>query len=177
MSALTDALIARQEAALGAPLGYLRTIAGASTAAFVKFGAFAPLAGHRVATPAPVWHLARLGATMAQDCGTCVQIVVNQARADGVPAATLRAALDDDPAGLDDAERLALRFGRIVAAPAGSASADDEGARQVGGDVEAWFGETVRVELALAVATASVFPLLKRGLGQDLACALVTVEV
>ena len=40
-----------------------------------------------------------------------------------------------------------------------------------------WFGEAVRVELALAVATSQVFPILKRGLGQDLACALVQVEV
>ena len=169
MSALTDAVIARQEAALGAPLGYLRTVADASTSAFVKLGAFAPLAGHRSVTPPTVWHLARLGATEVQDCGTCVQVVVNQARADGVPASILQAALTGDDARLDDAERLALRYGRAVA------GRDD--ARTVVGEVRDWFGQPVLVELALAVATAQVFPILKRGLGQDLACALVTVEV
>lgn len=169
MSALTDALIARQEAAVGAPLGYLRTVADASTAALAKLAAFGPLAGHRKATPAVVWHLARLAATQVQDCGTCVQIVVNQARADGVAALILQGVLAGDESRLDDAERLALRFGRAVAS--------GDGARQASDDVLAWFGETVRVELALAVATAQVFPILKRGLGQDLACALVTVEV
>ena len=169
MSALTDAAISRQEKRLGASLEYLRSLADASTAAFVKMAAFAPLAGHRVETPLAVWHLARLAATRVQDCGTCLQIVVNQARADGVAASTLRAALDGDESRLDDAERLALRFGRAVAGR--------DGAHQAGDDVEARFGETVRVELALAVATVQVFPALKRGLGQDLACALVEVEV
>ena len=169
MTTLADAVISHQEKRLGAPLDYLRTIADTSASAFVKMAAFAPLAQHRVETPPAVWHLARLAATVGQDCGTCVQIVVNQARADGVAAATLRAALDGDTPHLDDGERLALRFGRAVAG--------GEGARQAGVDVQGWFGETVRVELALAVATAQVFPVLKRGLGQDLACALVTVDV
>ena len=169
MSALTDAAIARQEAALGAPLGYLRTVADASTAAFVKFAAFGPLAAHRRVTPPVVWHLARLAATQVQDCGTCVQVVVNQALADGVAASVLQLALAGDESRLDDAERLALRFGRAVAAR--------DGARAAGDAVRDWFGEPVRVELALAVATAQVFPILKRGLGQDLACSVVTVEV
>ncbi len=169
MSALTDAVIARQEAQLGAPLDYLRSLADASTVAFLKFGAFAPLAGHRAQAPAAVWHLARLAATRAQDCGTCVQIVVNQAKADGVAASVLQAALDGDEPRLGDDERLALRFGQAVAS--------GDGAHQAGGDVQTRFGETVRVELALAVATAQVFPILKRGLGQDLTCARVTVEV
>lgn len=169
MSRLTDALIARQEAAVGAPLDYLRTVADTSTAALVKLGAFAPLAAHRHHAPVIAWHLARLAATTVQDCGTCVQIVVNQARADGVPASILQGVLAGDESRLDDAERLALRFGRAVAAR--------EDARQVVAEVRDWFGQDILVELALAVATAQVFPILKRGLGQDLTCALVSVEV
>ena len=169
MNALAERAIQKQERTLGVPLDYLRTVADTSTAAFVKFGAAAPLFAHRQHAPAAVWHLARLGATRVQDCGTCVQIVVNQARADGVPAATLRAALDGQVNGLSDDERLALRYGEAVAARDGA-----------GGAVEAVrerFGEAVQVELALAVATAQLFPILKRGLGQDVACALVEVEV
>lgn len=169
MNALLDRAIARQEAALGAPLDYLRTIADVSTPAFLKFGAFAPLAGHRRAAPADVWHLARLAATRVQDCGTCVQIVVNQALADGVAPSVLRAALDDDLDALDDGQRLAFRFGHAVAAR--------DAARETVDQCKAWFGHEVHVELALAVATAQVFPILKRGLGQDLACSLVTVEL
>ena len=169
MRAVTDRIIASQEAALGVPLDYLRSIAGTSTAAFAKFAAAAPLLGHRQHAPAGVWHLARLAATRVQDCGTCVQIVVNQARADGVPAATLRAALDGEAETLGDDERLALGYGEAVA------TRRDEGAA-VEAVRERW-GEPVLVELALAVATAQLFPVLKRGLGQAVACSLVTVDV
>ncbi|MEM0963327.1 MAG: hypothetical protein AAGK21_12415 [Bacteroidota bacterium] len=169
MNALLARSIARQEADLGVPLDYLRSIGDVSGAALLKFAAFAPLAQHRRETPADIWHLARLSATQVQDCGTCVQIVVNQALADGVAPTLLRDALADDPAALDDGQQLALRFGRAVASR--------EEAREATDAVRDWFGESVRVELALAVATAQVFPILKRGLGQDLACALVQVEL
>ena len=170
MRALTETVIRRQEAALGAPLDYLRTLADASPAAFVKFGLAMPLAGHRRAVAAAPWHLARLAATRVQDCGTCVQIVVNQARADGVPAATLRAALDGRGDYLGEDERLALRYGEAVAACSDDAAGLVE-------DVRQRLGEAALAELALAVATAQLFPVLKRGLGQAVACALVAVEV
>lgn len=167
MNPFVERAIARQEAALGASLDYLRTLGETSTAAVVKMGAFAPLAEHRKAAAPDVWHLARLAATQVQDCGTCVQIVVNQALSDGVPRPLLRAALE--AGALEDGQRLAMAFGRAVASR--------EGALEAGDAVRDWFGEDVRVELALAVATCQLFPILKRGLGQDLACALVTVEV
>lgn len=170
MNALTERIIQKQEDALGAPLDYLRTIAAASPAAFVKFGLAMPLAGHRRAVAAGPWHLARLAATRVQDCGTCVQIVVNQALADGVPAATLRAALDGRPDALAEDERLALGYGEAVAARSDSAPERVEVVRQR-------LGEAALAELALAVATAQLFPILKRGLGQSVACALVEVDV
>ena len=39
------------------------------------------------------WHLARLAATQAEDCGTCVQIVVTLAKADGVAPGLIQTAL------------------------------------------------------------------------------------
>lgn len=169
MGALTDRVIARQERALGVELDYLRSIADTSTAALAKFALAMPATQHRDAIPATLWHLARLAATRAQDCGTCVQIVVNAARADGVPAAALQGALDEDGKLTLD-EQLVMRYGEAVAA-----RADD-----VGEAVEAVrerFGEPGLVELALAVATVQLFPILKRGLGQDVACSRVEVTV
>ena len=74
-----------------------------------------------------------------------------------MPASILQAVLAGDESRLDDAERLALRYGRAVA------SRDD--ARAVVAEARDWFGQEVLVELALAVATAQVFPILKRGAG------------
>ena len=166
MRALTDRIIDRQEATLGVPLDYLRSIADTSPAAFAKFAAAAPLLGHRRHAARAVWHLARLAATRVQDCGTCLQIVVNLALADGVAPATLRAALDGGDLAPD--ETLAFEYGEAVAQ--GDAGGAVDAVR------ERW-GEPVLVELALAVATAQLFPIIKRGLGQAVACSLVEVEV
>ena len=170
MNPLFERAVARQERALGVPLAYLRTIGDASMAAFLKFGLFAPLAAHRRVVPPAPWHLARLAATRVQDCGACVQIVVNAARADGVPAATLRAALADALDQLPELEALAHRFGHAVAAREANVDA-------LRGDVAQFFGEEGVVELALAIATAQLFPIVKRGLGQAQACSLVQVDV
>ncbi len=44
-------------------------------------------------------------------------------------------------------------------------------------EVEARFSADVHVELAMAVAMCQMFPVLKRGLGHAVACALVAVDV
>lgn len=169
MGALTDRVIARQERALGVELDYLRSIAAMSTSAFVKFGAAMPATQHRERVPTTLWHLARLAATRVQDCGTCLQIVVTQARRAGVPAAALQSALDADGRLTHD-EKLAIRYGEAVAARAADVAEAVQAARDR-------FGEDGLTELALAVATVQLFPILKRGLGQDVACSLTEVDV
>lgn len=172
MNPLVDRAIAAQERRFGVPMDHLRRIAGASTAAFAKFGLFAPLASHRSALPADVWHVARIAATQAADCGTCVQVAVNAARLDGVPPAVVRAALAADTAtgdgeandALGPDAALARRFGHAVAA-------DAPDRREIVAAVAGRFGETGQTEMALAVATVLVFPTVKRGMGLDVACA------
>ncbi|WP_412063264.1 hypothetical protein [Rubrivirga sp. IMCC45206] len=169
MGALADRVIAAAEARVGVSMPYLTTLADTSGAAFAKWMLAMPAADHRKAAPREAWHLARLGATVAQDCGTCVQVVVTVARRDGVGAILLRQALDA-PETLSDDLREAYAFGHAVATQA------DDVADHVQA-IEALFGHPAHVELAMAVAMCHIFPVIKRGLGQSLACALVTVEV
>ena len=170
MNALADRLIAQQENKLGAELGTLRAVAASSTAAFAKFGLAAPLLEHRKHVAPGPWHLARLAATRVQDCGTCVQIVVDAARADGVPADRLRSALAGELDALAPEEAAAWRYGEAVAGRSDAVADAVQAARRA-------FGDKGLAELALAVATVQLFPILKRGLGQDVACRLVHVEV
>lgn len=170
MGAVAHQIITVAERQVGLPLPYLHTPADASAVAFAKWLAATPATTHRKAAPRDAWHLARLAATHAQDCGTCVQVVVHMARQDGVPAETLRAALDGREEDLSEPERVAVGFGRAVASNAP--------------DVLDWvrraeeaFGYAAHVELAMAVAMCQIFPVVKRGLGQAVACSLVTVEV
>ena len=65
---------------------------------------------------------------------------------------------------------LAYRYGTAVA----SSSADADFTRE---QVLTRFNKTVLMELALCVATARVYPTVKRGLGYARSCNLVTIDV
>ncbi|MEM8600514.1 MAG: carboxymuconolactone decarboxylase family protein [Bacteroidota bacterium] len=170
MRSLIERSIVQHEGMLGVELDYLRSLADVSSGLFTKFTLAIPATAHRKHAPLHAWHLARLGATRVQDCGTCVQYVVNAALHAGASPEVLRAALDNDASSLGDADYLALQFGEAVAAR--TPEAEDLRVRLV----EA-VGDEAAVEIALAVAMAQIYPILKRGLGQTVACALVTVEV
>lgn len=169
MGALADRAIAAAERQTGCDMPYLRTLADASGGAFARWMLTAPAAQYRKRAPLDAWHLARLGATVAQDCGTCVQLVVTVAQRDGVSATTLRQALDA-PDDLYGDARAAYAFGHAVTT--GSGNVADRVA-----EVEALFGHEAHVELAMAVALCQIYPAIKRGLGQSLACSLVTIEM
>lgn len=160
--------IAAAERDLGAPLDYLRHIAGTSLPAFVKFSLFTPLARHRKTLPAEPYHLARIAATRLEDCGTCVQIEVNTALRQGVDRTLVQAAVEgrahDLPADLADV----IRFAETVAM-----QADDADLRE---SIRARYGEEGLVELALGIASARVFPTTKRALGYAQSCSLVPLS-
>lgn len=147
---------------------YLRAIAGQSKRAFAKFLLILPLARHRRAVSIPAYFAARISAVRAQDCGICVQM--NMARQHGVPPEVLRAALEDRMDRLPPEVAAAHQFARAVAG-----RTENEGALRE--QVRRYFGEEGLVELALAIATAQVFPVTKRALGYVTGCALVNVEM
>ena len=170
MGALANRIITLAEGRVDVPMPYLRTLADASGAAFSKWLLAMPAAMHRSATPKAAWHLARVGATQAQDCGTCVQVVVNDALREGVRPETLRAAVDGREEALTDEELLALGFGRAV-------SSQDPDVLGVGRARRDGLWAPSHIELAMAVAMCQIFPVIKRGMGLAVACSLVTVEV
>ena len=124
----------------------------------------------RKGVPRRTLHLAVLGATAEQDCGECLQIVVNLALADGVPAEVLRAALAGRDEAMDGADGEALAVGRGV-------TRDDPDVEELRDVLRARYGDRGLQELALGVASAQFFPVLKRGLGFARSCSVVGVEV
>ena len=147
-------------------MDYLRYAAEHDPSAVVKFGLLQPATTHRKTLPPEVYHAARIAATQAADCGTCVQIEVNAAREAGVSADAIRAVLAGEPLA---PEADAVAFARAVVA-----GEDPGGLRQ---RLVERFGDRGLVELALAITTAQAYPTMKRALGFATACALVEVEV
>ena len=167
---LIDAGIRAAERRLGVPMDYARDIARTSPATFDRLQRLSALTNHaREGDPAP-FHLAGLGAAMHDDCGECVQIHANLARADGVRPEWLRAALadrlDELPAPLADA----FRLGRSVAA--GAPAMEEYRAR-----LQQHYGAAMVTALAFEIGMARFYPSLKRALGVARSCALVTVKV
>ena len=66
--------------------------------------------------------------------------------------------------------RTAFDFGQAVVLHA-------EDAATLGDAIEAKFGRTVRLELAMTAATVRAYPAMKRGLGLGKPCALVPMQV
>jgi alkylhydroperoxidase family enzyme len=151
-------LLAQQERLLGASLDRLRHIASWSLPALGKISLLAALGNHRRALPAEAFHVARLLATLHEDCGACVQTEVNLARKDGVSPRVIRAVLDRQPRDLSVELNGVYRFTEAVLDRTG----DDEWLRD---QLRNIYGDEAVIELALAIAIARFFPTAKRALG------------
>lgn len=161
----------KEERSLGESVDYVRHIVRSSLPAFFKFALFTPLSQHRRKLPPTPYHVARIVATRDEDCGTCVQIEVNLAGRDGVPADVIRAVLNNRPEDLTPELAEVYRFTKAVVEASGE---EEEELRQ---RIRERYGEEGLVELALGMAAARVFPVTKRALGYATSCALVEIKV
>lgn len=109
----------KEERALGESVDYVRHIVRISLPAFFKFALFTPLAQHRRKLPPTPYRIARIVATQDEDCGTCVQIEVNLARKEGVPADLIRAVLNNRPEALPPELADVHRFAKAVVEASG----------------------------------------------------------
>lgn len=169
MKWLARKLIANAERATGETADFMRDIHDASPAAFWKFGMFTAMARHKGPVPPEAVHAARIAAVMAEDCGPCLQTVVNYALGDKIDANVIRAAVIGDADALDTRTRTAFLFARAVAAR-------DPICDEYRQKIELWWGKEGAVELAFAIASTRVFPTVKRAMGYAQACQHVIIE-
>ena len=161
--------LAKEERVLGESLDYLRGILAHSLSAFFKFGMFIPLSKHRKVLPTDAYRVARIVATRDEDCGPCVQIELNLAQKEGVPAKVLQAVIDEKPESLPDSLREVYDFAQAVIGNTAEQGALREKMRQR-------FGQEGLNELALGMASARVFPMTKRATGYAKSCSKVTLR-
>jgi hypothetical protein len=147
---------------------YLREIAEAPGGAFEKLKHFMPVTMHRHAAPADLFHMARIGATLVEDCGPCAVTAAQGALQDGVDRDLVNLALAADP------PEGSLKTGFVFGAAIAQQSPDS---LALGDAIEAEFGRIVRLELAMTAATVRAYPAMKRGLGLTMACSLTRLEV
>jgi alkylhydroperoxidase family enzyme len=149
-------------------LAYLHHIAETSRSAVAVLALFLPMARYRRVVPAAAFHVAVLVAVRAQDCGTCVQVGVKMARDDGVTGKVLRAVLQDQPDQLPADLADVYHYARAVVQ-----QQDDAALRE---QLRDRYGDAGLIDLAYALATAQMFPVLKRALGYATTCARVDLD-
>ena len=159
-----------EERKLGESIDYVRHIVRTSIPAFLRFAKIFPIANYRKRLPLEAKHVAQIVASRDEDCGTCVQIGINLATADGVPPEVLRAVLDTEPGRLDEKLADVYRFAEAVVTASGEE--DALRARMV-----EHFGQEGLIELALAIGSSRFFPIVKRSLGYATSCSAVKLEV
>jgi alkylhydroperoxidase family enzyme len=165
MRFLLSKAIDAMERRLGCSMDYVRFLLRVSVRALLAFVGTALLGSYRSRMPRAARYVAQIVATQSEDCGSCVQICVHMAKADGVPDSILEDALygrlDRLPAGLAEVHR----FAHAVCAWESNAGELRERVRRR-------FGDEGVTDIALAIAAARVFPVAKRALGYSQSCSL-----
>jgi hypothetical protein len=147
---------------------YMHEIAGAPGHAFEKFAHFMPASMHRDQAPHDLFQMARIGATLVEDCGPCALTAARWALQHGMAPDLVNAALAGKPPEGD--LKTAFDFGHAIA----TQSAD---AFILGDAIEAKHGRATRLELAMTAAIVRSYPAMKRGLGLTKSCSMTKLEV
>jgi len=169
LKALLHAITGRFAKRYDYDVSYMRDLIDTDPAAFFAFSKVQGLAGYRKGPPEAVVAAALVG-TLAEDCGPCTQIVVRMAEEKGVSPKVLKAVLEGDEAGMGPDAALAWRFAR--ASLARDMNAADPLRDEI---VERWGGKAL-ASIALAIASARVYPTVKYALGHGKTCSKVMVK-
>lgn len=148
---------------------YMKEMLAAAPEALAAFQAFLQMVGHRKECPLAHYHVAGIAAFREVDCGPCLQLNVRYAVAAGLPSDLIEAALNN-PDLLPTRHRQVHEFARAILR--GEPTVDSLRATLV----EA-LGETSVIEIGLRVASAQVFPVVKRAMGHYQSCALTRIEI
>lgn len=169
LKGIIERMIRKQEIATGESADFLRDMYGAAPAGFWRFALFVPMSRFRTALPLDAACAVRIAAVHAEDCGPCLQTVINLSLAAGASPEVLRAAVAGDLAAMDERTRTAFEFARAIAAR-------DIHAEDLRPVIERWWGKAGITEIALAIASTRVFPTVKRAMGYAQACQRVVIE-
>jgi hypothetical protein len=160
-------MIARTEKQLGVPLDESHYMLEHSPGATLAFSTVQIWANRHKAVPVDAYYVAKIAAYLEEDCGSCLQIAVNLALKSGVSRELVRNAAQ----GREDLLSAELRdVYRFAAKQANRIDSDELRDR-----IRARYGDEGLIELAMAIASARMFPAFKRTIGFAKSCSLVRV--
>jgi len=163
------ARLAKEERKLGESIDYVRYILHVSLRAFFRFVKIFSISNYRDTLPVDAYHIARIVAARDEDCGTCVQIEVNLAKASGISATALHSVINNNPEELPPHLAHVYRFVEAVVKSTG----EEDALRPT---IVDQYGEKGLIELALAIGASRFLPVTKRTLGYATKCTKVDIH-
>ncbi len=148
---------------------YMKSMLEHAPEALEVFNGFTPMAGHRLHAPLEVYFAAKLTAYRYADCGPCLQLAIRFAQEAGVSNKLIETLVFDRG---ELSELLALTQTFTHACLANSSNCET-----LRTELSWEIGPAAMIELALVIAAAQVFPVVKRATGHYKSCSLVTLEV
>jgi alkylhydroperoxidase/carboxymuconolactone decarboxylase family protein YurZ len=148
---------------------FMRELLEHSPVGLAKFNSFLPLSAHREKLSPEYYWVAKLATMQVEDCGECLQLNVRMALEAGVSKGLVRAAIqggNELPENLKD-----------VYLYAKSVANHELVENELMGRIEARYDKGSLLEFGLCIASAKVFPTIKRALGYTKACSLIEIEV
>jgi len=148
---------------------YMRELLEYSPNGFARFSNFLPLSGHQEKLETEDYWVAKLAAVYVEDCGECLQLNVRMALEGGASKPIIEAALKGGST-LPDALKDVYDYARYVAS---NNIIDPELIDRI----ENRYDKGSLLEFGICIATAKVFPTIKRALGYTKSCSLIEIEV
>lgn len=167
---ILNARIGVAERAYGVPLHEVRFLARVSKRLLWRYMRFVKLNEARGSLPEDARSVASICGSLADDCGSCVQIGARIGLQRGVPRSVVEAAAHRRPLDLPPDLREVYEFATAVT----TGGDDIEPQRE---RLRLRYGDAGLAELCLVVAMHRVFPTFKRGLGSHTSCSLTPIEV
>ncbi|MFD1216724.1 MULTISPECIES: hypothetical protein [Microbulbifer] len=149
-------------------VGYLQEFLQVAPKGYEAFQGFQALSYYREKLPLDVYWVSRLASMQVADCGECLQLSVRMALEAGLDKALVKACIEGGsrlPENLKDI----FDFASAVA----SYRAIDP---QLDARIDQQLDKAQRIELGVCVATAAVYPTIKRALGIAQRCSLMEIE-
>lgn len=149
-------------------VSYMEWLLDTSPSAFFKFANLMDVARHREAAPVNAYFAVKLVGALAEDCGPCVQLVVNMAAEAGMPADQIAAVLRRDTEAMREDTVLGFRFAEAIT----SRSTNEDDVRDA---VRSAWGDKAIIDLTFSLQIGRMFPMIKAGLGFAKSCHRVQI--
>jgi len=153
----------------GYDVSYLDYMLTKSPRAFFKFARLAAASSHREAVPIEASFAAKITGALAEDCGPCAQLTVNMALEAGMAGDQVEAVVRRDASAMSPETALGFGFANAIL----HRSDDQELRREA---VRARWGDKGVIDLAMALQTGRLFPMMKLALGYARECRRVSVN-